>query len=154
MWEQCLPRFTKLNQILETKQPYEYVFLSALTPDNPRKKYKYLQSLQRSGCKFPVVIATHTSGNNTGNVHFIWRIPTTEQLDSTMDRSQSVIEEIKPRFPVFHTKAMRLEMFTKFGQVSPGVKPAALRFSYRSLTGDMSSPNDTKEAEIDNFLTD
>ena len=33
--------------------------------------------------------------------------------------------------------------------MSPGVKPAALRFFYRSLTGDPSSPNDAKEAEID-----
>ena len=147
--DQCLPQFTELNRILETKQPYEYVFLNALVPDNPRKKYEYLQILQRSGCKFPVVIATHTSGNNAGNVHFIWRVPTTEQLDSTMDRSQRVIEEIKPKFPVFHTRAMRSEMFTKFGLVSPGVKPAALRFFYRSLTGDTSSPNDAKEAEID-----
>ena len=44
---------------------------------------------------------------------------------------------------------MRVEMFTKFGLVSPGVKPAALRFFYRSLTGDASAPNDITEAEID-----
>ena len=40
-------------------------------------------------------------------------------------------------------------MFSKFGLVSPGIKPAILRYFYQSLTGDTSGPNDTNEAEID-----
>ena len=40
-----------------------------------------------------------------------------------MGRSQKLIEEIKPRFLIFHT---RVEMFTKFGLVSPGVKASSL----------------------------
>ena len=145
----CLPRFNELNQHLQTRQTYEHVFLNQFTPDDPRKRYDYLQSLERSGCKFPVVIVTHSSGNNAGNVHFAWRVSSTEPLEAIMDRSQKVIKEIKPRFPVFHTRAMRTEMFTKFGLVSPNVKPAVLRHFYRSLTGDMSSANDSSEAEID-----
>ena len=66
-----------------------------------------------------------------------------------MDRSQKVIEEIKPRFSVFHTRVMRTEMFMKFNLVSSNVKPAVLHHFYHSLTGDMSSANDSSEAEID-----
>ena len=44
---------------------------------------------------------------------------------------------------------MRKEMFIKFGLVAPGVKPAVLRHFYCSLTGDVSSANDSNQAEID-----
>ena len=47
---------------------------------------------------------------------------------------------------------MRKEMFSKFVLVAPGVKPAVLRHFYRSLTGDVSLPNDSNEAEIDSRI--
>ena len=43
---------------------------------------------------------------------------------------------------------MRRELFTKFGRISPKVKPAALRFLYRELTADCSASHDTPEAVI------
>ena len=46
---------------------------------------------------------------------------------------------------------MHAEMFTKFGLVSPGVKPAVLCLS---LTGDASSVNTISEAEIDQRVTE
>ena len=95
------------------------------------------------------MILTHSPGNNAGNIHFTWRVSATEPVKKTFDRSQSTIEAIKPLIPSFHTRAMRTEMFTKFGRVSPGTKPTVLRYFYRSLTGDTSAPNDAKEAEID-----
>ena len=142
----CLPCFDALNQCLAEKQPYEHVFLNSFAPDDSRKRFEFLQSLERSGCQYPIVIVTHSPGNNAGNIHFAWRVSATEPVE---DRSQSTIEAIKPLFPSFHTRAMRTEMFTKFGRVSPGTKPAVLRYFYRSLTGDASAPNDAKEAEID-----
>ena len=66
----CLPLFDELNQHLERSQMYEHVFLNQFTPHDLRRRYEYLQSLERSGCKFPVVIVTHSAGNNAGNVSF------------------------------------------------------------------------------------
>ena len=80
--------------------------------------------------------------------------PLQNHLKTLWIESQKLIEEIKPRFPVFHTRAMRAEMFTKFGLVSPGVKPAVLRHFYHSLTGDASSANNISEAEIDQRVTE
>ena len=62
-----------------------YVFLNYFTSENPRRRYEYLQNLKRSGCKFLVVIVTHSSGNNAGNVHFTWQVPSTEPLETIMD---------------------------------------------------------------------
>ena len=169
--DSCLPRFDELNRALEVKQPYEFMFLNSFTPDDSHRRYDFLQSLERTGCKFPIVVMTHSSGNNAGNIHFIWRVPPTEEADVTLrlDFLKNFLTPIKcdisffsgrdspdemnvtsiVNLPKFHTRAMRVEMFTKFGLVSPGVKPAALRFFYRSLTGDASAPNDITEAEID-----
>lgn len=55
----------------------------------------------------------------------------------------------KEEIPVFHTRAMRRALFTKFGRVSPGMKPAILRAVYRELTGDASVASNEHEAEID-----
>ena len=56
------------------------------------------------------MIVTHSTGNNAGNIHFVWHVPSTEPLETTIDRSQAVIEEIKPSFPVYHTRAMHTEI--------------------------------------------
>ena len=150
--DRCLHHFVELNQHMKRSQPYEHAFLNQFTPDDPRRRYDYLQSLERSGWKFPIVIVTHSSGNNAGNIHFVWHVSSTEALEAKMDRSQAIIEEIKPSFPIYHTRAMRTEMFSKFGLVAPGVKPAVLRYFYRSLTGDSSSAKDSSEAEIDSCV--
>jgi len=44
---------------------------------------------------------------------------------------------------------MRQAMAEKFGQISPGVEPAVLRYFYKELTGDSSALTTTQESEID-----
>ena len=40
-------------------------------------------------------------------------------------------------------------MFQKFGRISPSVKPAALRFFYRDLTGDQSAASTSDQEQLD-----
>ena len=58
-----------------------------------------------------------------------------------------MIEHLKPPLPQFHTRPMHQAMFEKFGRVSPGIKPAVLRFFYKDLTGDCSASHDLPESE-------
>ena len=143
------PLFRELSSTLEAVQPYEHVFLNELCPGDPRKRYEFIQSLQRTGIESSVVLCTHSSGTNTGNMHFIWRVPKDEEIKRVFTRSQSVIECIRPQFPVFHTRTMRKTMFSKFGRIAPSVKPAVLRYFYRDLTGDSTAANVMMEEEID-----
>ena len=101
-------------------------------------------------------MCTHSSGNNKGNLHFIWRVLTEETIEDAFSRSQKVIEFIRPHlsFPVFHTRAMRKEMFSKFDRVAPSVKPSVLRHFYHELTGDSSAANCLNESEIDARVTE
>lgn len=44
---------------------------------------------------------------------------------------------------------MRRALFTKFGRISPGIKPAVLRCYYRELTGDCVASGNASEEEVD-----
>ena len=44
---------------------------------------------------------------------------------------------------------MRKLLFTKFGRISPSIKPYMLRYLYSELTGDRSAADTTEQAEID-----
>ena len=68
----------------------------------------------------------------------------TLRLDSSL-----VIENVRKQLPQYHTRAMRKAMFEKFGRISPAVKPAALRFFYRELTGDEACAATTEQEAVD-----
>ena len=141
--------FEDLSLTLQEKNCYEYVHLNAFTPDLARKWYEYIQSLERNGLPTPVMLLTYSSGNNVDNLHFVWKVQPDESIEESFQRSQEVIEQVKPNLSQFHTRAMRQAMFEKFGRVSPSVKPAVLQFFYRELTGDCSASHDAQEAVID-----
>ena len=139
-----------LGMALEEEQcAYKYVSLNDFTPDESRKRYNFIRNLEQTGLSVPCMLLMHSSGNNSGNLHFIWRLPLTDSIEECFQKSLSVIEQIKPHLLVFHTRAMRKAMFEKFGRISPAVKPAVLRHIYRALTGDSSASNNMQEVEID-----
>ena len=94
------------------------------------------------------MLLTHSSGNNIGNLHFVWKLPAGKSIEATFEESVRTVNDIKhcQILPRYHT---RHEMFTKFGQTSPSVKPAALRFLYRELTADSSASHDTPEEIVE-----
>ena len=122
--QSLLPLFLKLDAAIENAGEYDHFSLNEFIPDDPRKRYEFLQSLSRNGIRFPIIICTHSSGNNTGNTHFVWRVPNTGRVEEIFSRSQQVVERIRPQLPIFHTRVMRKTMFSKFGRVAPTIKPS------------------------------
>ena len=92
---------------------------------------------------------TYFHGNNVGNSHFIWRISEEVTNSDLVVRSQYTIETLKSKMPIYHTRAMRSQLLSKYGRISPCLKPSLLRIMYRELTGDHSSSTNEHEAEID-----
>ena len=120
-----------------------------LLPSDPLKKHRAVSSLVTSGLKFPSVLLVYSPGSNIGNLHFLWRVPVDTQLRNVFESSQSVIESVESCIPQYHTRAMRKEMYNKFGRISPQTKPLALRWFYKEVTNDQSSAATTDEAEVD-----
>ena len=144
-----LGMFNTLIDAGDKKEDFEHLFLNDLTPAQPRARYEYIQSLERSGLPFPVMLLTYSSGNNTGNIHFVWKVPVENAAEECFQSSLAAIEQVKLLLPQFYTRAMRQAMFEKFGRVSPGVKPAVLRLFYKDLTGDCSASHDLPESVVD-----
>ena len=71
-----------------------------------------------------------------------------ESVDGDISESQQTIEKAKAEIPIFHTPAMKTALASKFGRVSPSMKPVILRALYRELTNDASAPTNLHEAEI------
>ena len=92
------------------------------------------------------MLLTYSSGNNTGNLHFVWKVPVENAAEECFQSSLAAIEQVKLLLPQFHGRAMRQAMFEKFGRVSPGIKPAVLRLFYKDLTG---ASHDLPESVVD-----
>ena len=147
----CNTRLEMLSLCLRDKSEYDFVSLSDFLPDASRARYEYIQTHERNGLPYvyPIMLLTHSSGSNIGNLHFVWKLPAGKLIKATFEESIRTVEDIKQILPRYHMRAMRREMFTKFGQISPSVKPAALHFLYRELTADSSVSHDTPEEIVD-----
>ena len=66
----------------------------------------------------------------------MWPVPQQhDDVATYFEKSQSVVERIRPTLPTFHTRMMRQVMFQKFGRISPSIKPFVLHFLYKEVTG-------------------
>lgn len=53
-------------------------------------------------------------------------MPTKEAGKDAFSRNQNFFESIHLHFPVFHTRSMQKETFSKLGRVVPSVKPSVV----------------------------
>lgn len=128
--------------------PYSFLELNEYAPSSSKKKYRFMKDI-RLGLQISTMLLTHSTGNNCGNSHFLWQV-FDESLEEAICNSQGVIEEVKSKLPVFHSRQMKREFINKFGRVSSAVKPSVLRYFYQDLTGDSSTSETTSREELDN----
>ena len=57
-------------------------------------------------------------------------------------------DELKSNFPVYHSRAMRMDFIDSFGKAT-GVKSGFLREVYHQLTGDCATATNMLEEEVD-----
>ena len=82
-----------------------------------------------------------------GSFRFVWKV--LDSVDGDISESQQTIERVKEEIPVFYTRAMKAALCSKFGRVTPNMKPVVLHALYRELTKDASALTNLHEAEID-----
>ena len=73
----------------EEHNTYKYVSLNDFTPDGSRKQYNFIRNLEQTGLSVPCMLLTCSSGNNSGNLHFTWRLPLTDSIEECFQKSQS-----------------------------------------------------------------
>ena len=92
------------------RELYEYVVLETVCPQDPRKKYGFIQNLKCYGLTTRCALLTYAHGNYIGNTYFVWKVCDAENVFSL---SQQITEMTKNEIPVFHTKAMRYSLLWK-----------------------------------------
>ena len=68
------------------------------------------------GLDVPLIHVTYAPGSNIGNLHWIWQ-STATSIDDALHTTQPIIEQLKKVIPVFHTRAMRREVFEMFDSI-------------------------------------
>ena len=138
------PCLSQPDSMLKEKSTFAFVAVEDLCPSEPHKKYAFIQKLKGTGLSIPSVLLTYSHGNNIGSIHFVWKV-----LGEDLSASVQTIEKAKEMIPVYHTRAMKATLASKFVRVSPNMKPVVLCALYQEITNDASAPNNIHEAEID-----
>ena len=135
--EDVAPVLKPVDDLLVTKSPYIPVSLLDYIPNDPVKKYRFVNLLESSGLSVPFILLTYNPGSNIGKLLFIWKVPEGKGIGDYLHESQQAIEETKKCIPVFHIRAIKSALFFfKLGRLTSKVKPAVMRHIYRELTGE------------------
>ena len=129
----CFSTLSDLYDQLNASGDHEFHHVEKYCPIDPSLKYSLMKTIKSNGFPFSTALLTYMHGNNVGNLSFLWKVHSNDE--SAFSHSQSVIEHVKEYIPTYHTRTMRKEMFQRFGRLTSSVKPAVMRFIYRSLTG-------------------
>ena len=108
-------------------------------------RYSYISGLNENMLQ-ECILVTDSPGNNVGNAYFLIAVSNTDSDEVKLEKSLCLLEDIKKQLPQYHTREMRRLLFEKFGRISNQVKPYALRYIYRALTGNCSALTSVVEA--------
>lgn len=125
------------------------IFLNNFLPALPKPRYEYIQCLEKNGLPSSVVLLTYSSGNNTGNLHFIWKVPIGTPAEECFHNSLKTIGQARPLLSQFHTRAICQAIYVpEVGRVSPSVKPVLCLF-HKDITSDCSASYDLPGSVVD-----
>ena len=101
------------------------VDLQEFLPSDRRRRFDRLESLKK-GLDIPIVLLTYAPGSNLINLHWAWHTSATD-ISTALQTCQPIIEDLKAKVPLFHSRAMRKTAFEKFGLITPTVRKSVLR---------------------------
>ena len=70
-------------------------------------------------------------------------------MEAALHENQKIISDVQQNAPVFHRRALRKKLVSKFGRIAPHTSLVYLREFYRLATGDKSASLTTAEEELD-----
>lgn len=144
-----IDRYRNLVDKLAQSAVYEPILVNEYMPVDTRKRRYYIDELS-SGIPAPfrVFKFTHSSGNNLGNTHFLWKLPEVSDSEAKLQENYCIVDKLKSDIKVYHSRTMRNAFKAVCGRVS-NMKPAIARELYRRFVGDASAAETTSEALVD-----
>lgn len=135
-----LERYNDLFHEIQTRPCYDPIFLNNLIGDDATKeaRYHYVSTLLKNGLP----------GGSWRTCVFFWKVPNDGTDRQLSDRVAAVL---KQDMPTFHTRALKAEFQSRFGNVAK-ITPAIRRAIYRSLTDDSSANDNAISNALDNRM--
>ena len=104
--------------------------------------------LQSFNLHFPVVLYLYAVGDNVGTIVFVWKTADGLSPSELTTQSFSMIEDLKPQIPQYHTRQMRRSFKLQCNKQSYWNSPAVHRYLYSCLTDDSNASN-ANQQDID-----
>jgi len=83
--------FEAISESLTSKGYHECLFLNDFLPSDARKRYGFIQCLEKSGLAYPIILLTHSSGNNLGNLNFVWKVESDVSIDIAFNPARKLL---------------------------------------------------------------
>ena len=113
------------------------------------QRYRFLKSLKIA---HPLDVLKYDPGGGAHAVVIMWSAPTGESESNHATQDGRLVKSLQDRLPEVHTRHMRKEFFSKYGQIS-GLSPATVRAAYFELTGNAAtSSNPEMDRRVQLYL--
>ncbi len=141
-------RYKSLMAHLEAAKNFEVISVDDYTPDDTTDRRYYIDNIAKA---VPVksVLLRVAHGNNIGTYNFLWKVPVDLTEADLVASNAPVIAKIEEDLPKYHTRVMRKKFINTCSLICSNVKPAVLRYIYRTLTGDSSSADSARQQVVD-----
>ena len=117
-----------------SSQWYVWVHCSWIRRLLPKWLPYFIKAMKSQGFPYHAALMTYAHGNNIGNLNYVWKVSSNN--DTSFSDCQLVTDCVSKSIPSYHTRAMRRQLFQRFGHLTSSVKTAIMRFIYRFLTGE------------------
>lgn len=124
--------YLQLQSILDSKQPYEPMFVNELAPSDQYKRWHWFSNIQ---LRYPVMMYCYAHGNNLGTLSFVWKA-TDDGVDQT--KVARVITKLNKEQSFYATRDIRHEFLEKYNRRAH-VSKALFHNMYKTLTSDQSA---------------
>ena len=84
-------------KIMRESPSYEPVHVNEHCPNDAKRRYQFLQA-PKGGLSIPVVHLMYKTGNNVGDLDYIWHGDPSEKDASVLEQSLNVVEKLRPTF--------------------------------------------------------
>lgn len=112
--------------------PFNFpIDLSYFAPQHKVERHRWISNLKLS-CQ--AMLWKFSFGNYLGTLWFIWKV----EMNQESELSEGIARELLADVPIFHTRAMRAEFYSRYVYVT-GISKAIKRNIYIFLSGDSSA---------------
>jgi len=106
--------YTRLNDLLQEKEYYEFIDLEPYLPRSVVERHNFIKNIQLN---ISICLYRYYCGNYLGTKNFVWKIPN-NWFDRSETRNAQMLITIRETIPQYFSREMRKNMLKKVFNLS------------------------------------